>query len=1050
MVNESDIQLFLQDNYSTLVEASADKEWAQKVESTAVTFDEWLGTLKQEELAGQVNIWNTPSDWAETYLCHPDDTSKPLKLKDFQKTVVNDWYPNVAVRIGRQQGKCNCGNDLVHLADGTLERVEDLFNKGEQFDIVGMDARFNQVVRKAVVHDNGVKPCVKVKLRGGLHTEVTTNHRLLTISKTTGLPTSVFAEDLQPGDYVAVPDQQLTNSSECFYTDAEVKLISYYTAEGSLTGHNLGFTNFDPIIISDFLSACSNYGEYKDRVDASNRAHYISYPTLPNNPIMDLMCKAGLAGKHSRDKQCPTALMQSSPAQKALYLSCLIDCDGWIGNDKAGQGIGITLVSKRLIYDIRTLFLQLGIHGNITFSKKKCYNTGAVSDAWTYFIAEKQEILKAAAVLHLQLKADKLATVVEKLDSIKTNNNQNVLPPQLQEYCKRYKYSQPKGRQLSDLPFRVFKNNNAPQKNKIKALGAIYEDQYLQDIASAPIRWKTVESVEFIGEQQTYAIEILGDLPDELRYLIVDGIWQHNSVVLCIRAVWYCMRYAHKTFLIATPTRAQVWRLFEVLTNTASNLVDQGQVHITRGNPMIVRFANGSKIVGFTVGTKSGRKAFGVRGQAADILAMDEVDHMGEGDVGTLLGIKFGKKQNMHIWMSSTPTGERKQFYTVCTKPVENGFHAYHFIPQTMSDFDPQTDNLLRSLMTAEEYEHEVLAEFGAIASGVFNPDLIEAALTSAEPPFIDGTTVTEATAKYLPVRADCSYTIAADWNTTTVGQCITVIEWDPTKRKAKVWLQEETPNKEFSHTAAVERIVFLLKLTGAAHICVDYGFGDADIELLRLKDKADPSLNIKDKLIIINFGIDLEVEDPLNGDLIKKDTKPFVINTVVKLLEDKLLELPMIWDRQNRLVEDMRNFMVMRRSEAGAPVYTRLNDHRIISFSLGVFAVALKGNLLLPGKSGALAKVILRQNELWSLMLDKHPSQQRVKAIERTTYFKHSSVVNKHFDEEKYDENALWKLKRGQQIRPVGLRQTGQRAAGVKSALIPGRTTGPKSRRGF
>ena len=1834
MVKDFDIKQFYTDDYSLTAEEKDDKEWQHKIEEAAASFDRWLNSLNKAELEKHLNVWNTPSLWAETYLSHPDDPSKPLQLKDFQKTVIDDWHPNVAVRIGRQRGKCQAGNALVHLADGTLERVEALFNKHEQFDIIGMDARFNQVIRKAIVHDNGTKPCVKVKLRGGLHTEVTTNHRFLTISKTTGRPTPIYAEDIQPGDYIAVPDEQLSITTEKVFTDDEIKLIGYYTAEGSLTHGHLGFTNFDQEIVSDFFSACAAYGPFHDNISKSSGVHEITYPTLKGNPVRDLMRRAGLANKHSRDKQCLPEIMRSPLEQKALYLSCLIDCDGWI-DTKNQVGIGITLVSERLIYDIRTLFLQLGIHGNISYQKKKCHNTGNSSDTWTYYIGEKAEILKAAAVLKLKAKTDKLAIALEKLDDIVTNNNQNVLPPQLKEYTKKYKYSQPKGKQLSDLPFRLFKNNYAPQKYKVEALGNIYDDQYLKDIASAPIRWKTVESIEFIGEQQTYAIEILDDITDDLRYLVVDGIWQHNSVVLCARAVWFCMRYAHRTFLIATPTRAQVWRLFEVLSNTAGNLIDQNQIHITRGNPMIVRFANGSKLVGFsciagtkittkdglknvedlkvgdvvlaldtdsgatvwlpitevflpnhkdvyqvtlangyevtvsdahpfwtpygwkqlkdlavgdkvatvsdyklgmptgidklglllgmilgdgsitttamadggprftsknpsvqklledtaselniawrsqihaitgskeytlrkrlkqlfgrpqdkpltplsellydyalvgmtskdkfipdalfnrspefragllqglmitdgflcargragfcsisnklaynvrdllssfgiksrvrcklqaghrapidtaqreivsqfdlyevlvaskyhvnkllnlvdlsakktyaackaavqgtkeiasakttdfstitriteqgkqttydiavgdgtnnfvangivlhnTVGTKSGRKAFGVRGQTADVLAMDECvdqdttlqtvdglirakditrntavlsfdekaeyesvlaakntgvkqtirlicetgnsltctenhpvltrtgwssaktatelgvptvlpyksdralatarlcglilgdgwiydksavvgfsgsvsglmfaakdvqllfpqykctiqsrttnspnygiagttnsfsiaaegyqyfkklglpsgnkttqcfgvpeiirsgsaqekaeflaalfgaegsrpafrtngitprtitlrmhkvpklrdsmcaffsqlvdllaelgiaasyrwfdrpqqtsycvlsiaanednymqflssvgyryapekerlatihlhylqykrqlrdhldaaasaakdaiaggmsismaarkysipqldkwlrrgsrictpnsvqpfdiwvadkihgdvlyltiqnksdaglrpvynftidnkhtyiangfithncDHMSEGDIATLLGIKSGRGEGLHVWMSSTPTGERKQFYTVCTKPGELDFHAYHFLPQQMLDYDPKTDNYLRTLMTAEEYDHEVAANFGAIASGVFRPELIDAALSDDEPPYIDGTTTTQLTAIYPDYNPQNVYVIGVDWNTMTVGQCITVVEWDPKKRKSRIWLQEETPNREFSHSEAVVRISELARRLHPTAICVDYGYGDADIELLRLIDKENPGYNLAEKLIILNFGVDIEVEDPITGQKIKKDAKPFVINTLVKMLEDKMIVLPKYWDRQNRLVEDMRNFMVVRRTEGGAMVYTRANDHRIISYCLATFGVALKGNLLFNGASGALHKIVLRDNDIWQVAINQHPASQR--SVERTSYFKsikHSSVMNKHFSEEKYDENSLAKLRQANKAPANNIR-------GYRTRRLPTRaaTTGNTRRR--
>jgi hypothetical protein len=531
--------------------------------------------------------------------------------------------------------------------------------------------------------------------------------------------------------------------------------------------------------------------------------------------------------------------------------------------------------------------------------------------------------------------------------------------------------------------------------------------------------------------------EVISDWHPNIAVRI--GRQQGKSVILCCRALWYCLRYPSKTFLIATPTRAQVWRLFEILTNLAHNLIQEKQIKITRGNPMIVRFANGSKIIGFTVGTKSGRKAFGVRGQMAHYLAFDEVDHMSEGDVSTLLAIKNNLKGALHIWMSSTPTGERKQFFQICTKGKQVGFHAYHFKPMDLEGYDKVSDDQMKGLMPLEEYEHEILAEFGAISSGVFRPDYVDNAIVTYEPPFIDGTLTTHANVRYLPIKPECAYVLGVDWNTSTVGQAITVVEWDAKKKKARIWLQEEQPNKDFSHTDAVKRIIELTKLLNAPYICVDYGFGDSDTEQLKLYDKEHPGLDITKKLLIINFGSDINVIDPETKLETKKDAKPYIINSAVRMFENSMLELPKYWDYKNRLVDDLRNYMILRRTETGAITYTKLNDHRLISYVLALFAISHKDNLLLPGRASYLEKVILRSSQFWADKAEKSISSRTI-APESTKYFGHKvPVLNTHFNEEKYDNNALSKLKHQGSTAFRHPQQLSSRTSGIGSG-IPGK----------
>lgn len=143
-------------------------------------------------------------------------------------------------------------------------------------------------------------------------------------------------------------------------------------------------------------------------------------------------------------------------------------------------------------------------------------------------------------------------------------------------------------------------------------------------------------------------------LKDEVKWAAAELGWearwyqaeilhcQHNRIVLrCGRRIGKTdcalVRVLHRAFtkpgraidesyvvLILTPFESQIDLIFKRLRELIhkSKLLSASVVGDTR-NPQEIRFANGSRISGYTTGSRSGGGAANVRGQRADFLYLD-------------------------------------------------------------------------------------------------------------------------------------------------------------------------------------------------------------------------------------------------------------------------------------------------------------------------------------------------------------------------------------------------------------------------------------------
>ncbi len=402
-----------------------------------------------------------------------------------------------------------------------------------------------------------------------------------------------------------------------------------------------------------------------------------------------------------------------------------------------------------------------------------------------------------------------------------------------------------------------------------------------------------------------------------------------KTEAICIRMLHYAYTHEDIIVLVVAPYKNQVGLIFDKLDMFLGKS-DSFAASIRRNtkNPYRVQLHNGSKILGFTAGTRTGSKSTGIRGQDAHVILIDEADYLSTSDFEVILAIQ-ASRPDVEIWASSTPTGRRDMFWRFCTEP-ELGFKEFHFASSMSPSWTKQTERLEKAQYSAQGYLHEFEAEFGDEAEGVFLEKFVDAALKDYK---MDS----------LRKNADSLYTIGVDWNTAGNGTCIVVTEWNRNLNGGigafRLVRKKIITQLEFTQVRACEEIIRLNSEWNPAAIYVDQGYGHTQIEMIRKYGLENPKTGLASKIKGIYFGDRMEIRDPVSKQIVKKHMKPFMVNLAARRLEDGQIMLPESEDIKNGLVGQMRDYTVIRKTALGQPIYSDENEHSLIAFMLSILA---------------------------------------------------------------------------------------------------------------
>lgn len=353
-----------------------------------------------------------------------------------------------------------------------------------------------------------------------------------------------------------------------------------------------------------------------------------------------------------------------------------------------------------------------------------------------------------------------------------------------------------------------------------------------------------------------------------------------------------------------------------------------------------IQMKNGSTFKAFTAGNDN---ANAVRGQGAHLIIIDEADFLTQEAFDSITAILMDKP-NTEIICTSTPMGEGLLYKFANSKD----YKEFHFPSFCIPHYNDDMDKEFRNSLSMMAYIQEIMAEFGLSDNSVFDTDLVNRST-------LIGTS--ESLHNVITNRNRYIVSLGCDWNADKVGTRICVIAYDKIEHKVIIANLSNVRREGWTQVAAIDKIVELNRLYTPDYIYVDEGFGEANVQQLKLiavnlfgKVPADhPDLKLRD-VVPVNFSSTLELRDVMTGEIRKKYFKNFIVETTKRALETGLLAFkdPI----SAPIVEQMKNYIIKSRAANGREIYEaksqEIGDHDLDAFMIALAGLQLNENSIL------------------------------------------------------------------------------------------------------
>ena len=437
----------------------------------------------------------------------------------------------IVIAARPSMGKCHPGNTLVYDpstgARRRMDAVVDAVERGEKVTVasLGPDLKLRPRPVRAALR-SGVQPVFRLTTRLGRRVEATANHPLLTLNGWRKLGA------LEPGAHIAVPRVLPLDGEPQRMRDAEIVLLAALIADGNVTQRTPRFTfGADAPVAEEVRRAAEDLGvQFRPPKAGWGTAYLSNGRGAASNPVTDLCRRHGIWGKGARDKFVPDSIFGLAHDQVARFLSILFACDGYVHVSPRLRHIGYCTISERLARDVQHLLLRLGVVGAIRGLPRKVYE-GTDTVAREVRITSQDSVARFAETVEVCGKEAQLAGVRSGVavanrkaicDSIPLEAWPRVLA------AKGDRSWADVSRSASRPSNHNWHVGNRPLSRDIMLeLAVVLGDDGLWELSRSDLWWDEVASIELLGDEETFDLEIEDD-----HNFVADDVIVHNSALV--------------------------------------------------------------------------------------------------------------------------------------------------------------------------------------------------------------------------------------------------------------------------------------------------------------------------------------------------------------------------------------------------------------------------------------------------------------------------------------------------------------------------------------
>lgn len=870
----------------------------------SVVDPEIVAQLNKEEIE-EVKQVMSPVYWAEKNI-------DVLQTDPNKRLYVNRWYQSMQIT-------CLHGDSEILMSDGSKKKIKDI-NIGDRvvsYNEIRRSTPTNKVLNK---WNNGKKEVFRIALENGDYIDATADHKILgwirTGRENQMLKCPSFKTDygsIASGDIKVGTDIYVLNKYKKFGNvddDNLAKILGYLCTDGYLkinkSYNRVEFRNIRKAYVDEIFNAIVDrfgdiplYREFEERVDKNGSVHQKHYGIFlykRGTNITSFLKDIGAVNKDTRELNILRwASKNLSEKSFGVFLNRVISGDGNV-YPVPNTGTSRICISGKyhseFLYELKDILRSIGVY------RASIYHRSNKDGKSSVIHVANSHSLKALLSLTGEIfgKEENTRIVMRNISNIS------------------------KDRRHGRLKRGVFNTST-----RVK-----------------------IVSIESIGMHDVYDIEV-----DKRHNFIANNVIVHNcsaskkaircgrrsgkSYGLGIDIANRLVQNSNYQILVVTPFLSQAKELTLVVKKILRSLSatigtwDELVERSVTSPYQEIQMRNGSTFKAFTAGNDN---ANAVRGQGAHLIIIDEADFLTQEAFDSITAILMDKP-NTEIICTSTPMGEGLLYKFSNSKD----YKEFHFPSFCIPHYNDDMDKEFRNSLSMMAYIQEIMAEFGLSDNSVFDTDLINQSRIIE--PIRNLNDVIHNRDRYI-------LSLGCDWNADKVGTRICIIAYDKVEKHVFIANLSNVRREGWTQVAAVEKIVELNRLYRPDYIYVDEGFGEANVQQLKLvavngfgKIPMDhPDLLLRN-VTAVNFASTLELKDVMTGEIRKKYFKNFIVETTKRALETRSLAFGN--SIADPIVEQMKNYIIKGRSSNGRETYEAKN-HEIGDHDLDAFMIALAG----------------------------------------------------------------------------------------------------------